>query len=358
MIRVFTDLDLLRPGEKAVEMLGLLDGDLIDVTNFPGRRNRYGKLIGNQSDCLQFVSKIEDCDFAVLPFGWGDTLSNPNRYRAAIDLIAKVQNLGKKTIVFYWSDNDEDIRLDSVLLFRTSLYRSRRGKNEFAMPAWSEDLLQYTDGIRFRQKQEKPTVGFCGFEHSRDLKSSARVLKKAIERILRFNRPFFTQSGIVRKQSLSFLQKSEMVQTHFVLRKHFGGIVPKGDLAQQDKALLANRKDFVANTTESDYVLCCRGSGNFSYRLYETMSCGRIPLIIDTDIVLPLEEMIPWDEFTLRVQAEDIRNLGARVAEHYRSLDETQFRAMQELSRNVWENFIEPSAYFSQLSKFLASLSN
>ena len=41
------------------------------------------------------------------------------------------------------------------------------------------------------------------------------------------------------------------------------------------------------NLRDNCFNVCMRGAGNFSYRLYETMMMGRIPIIINSDQVFP-----------------------------------------------------------------------
>jgi hypothetical protein len=64
-------------------------------------------------------------------------------------------------------------------------------------------------------------------------------------------------------------------------------------------------KEFQDNIKNSHFTLCNRGAGNFSMRFYETLSAGRIPLILDTDLVLPYEDKINWDDFIIKGKTED-----------------------------------------------------
>ncbi len=51
-------------------------------------------------------------------------------------------------------------------------------------------------------------------------------------------------------------------------------------------------------TDRSHFVLCPRGAGTSSYRLYETMAAGRVPVIISDDWSAP--SGIDWDAFSIR----------------------------------------------------------
>jgi len=66
------------------------------------------------------------------------------------------------------------------------------------------------------------------------------------------------------------------------------------------------RLEFLQNMIGSDYVFCCRGAGNFSYRLYEALCCGRIPVFIDTDCVLPYDFMIDWKKYFVWVDQSEL----------------------------------------------------
>jgi len=43
-----------------------------------------------------------------------------------------------------------------------------------------------------------------------------------------------------------------------------------------------------------------------SYRLYEALCCGRIPVFIDTDCVLPYDFMIDWKKYFVWVDQSEL----------------------------------------------------
>jgi hypothetical protein len=109
------------------------------------------------------------------------------------------------------------------------------------------------------------------------------------------------------------------------------------------------RRRFLDNMRDSDYVFCCRGDGNFSYRIYETMSCGRIPLLLNTDCVLPYDFEVEWRALFPVVDYDDVRSIGDRLLEFHRALGPERFEAQQSLMRSMWESRISPTGYFSHL---------
>ena len=64
--------------------------------------------------------------------------------------------------------------------------------------------------------------------------------------------------------------------------------------------------EFYENMVSSDYIVCVRGGGNFSVRLYETLAMGRIPIFINTDCLLPLNKSIDWKKHVVWIEREDI----------------------------------------------------
>ena len=71
------------------------------------------------------------------------------------------------------------------------------------------------------------------------------------------------------------------------------------------------------------YILCPRGTENYSFRIYEALSAGRIPIIIDTDVVLPKE--INWDRVSLKVPYDSLDQLREIVLRDYETRSESDF---------------------------------
>ena len=107
------------------------------------------------------------------------------------------------------------------------------------------------------------------------------------------------------------------------------------------------RREYVQNMVDSDYVLCARGGGNFSYRLYETLSCGRIPVFVDTDCVLPLESAIDWKGTCVWVDESDLNEIGSRVAAFHAALTPAEFADRQRACRRLWETHLSPQGFFA-----------
>jgi hypothetical protein len=142
-----------------------------------------------------------------------------------------------------------------------------------------------------------------------------------------------------------------MIETNFVIRDSFLGGAWLRD--GRTDLLLAQtaRMEFLQNMVDSDYVVCARGGGNFSYRLYETLCCGRIPVFIDTDCVLPYDFEIDWKRHCVWVDEKEVDCAGRKVAEFHASLTEKDFLTLQEGCRKLWNDWLSPVGFFRNLHR-------
>jgi Exostosin family len=100
------------------------------------------------------------------------------------------------------------------------------------------------------------------------------------------------------------------------------------------------RKSFSETLYRSKFVLCPRGAGTSSIRLYETLAAGRVPVIISDQWVPPAGPR--WDEFSFRWPEN-------RVEELPRFLLETEgaAEAMGWRARAAYEEWFAPDVALS-----------
>ncbi len=102
------------------------------------------------------------------------------------------------------------------------------------------------------------------------------------------------------------------------------------------------RKSFAETLFRSKFVLCPRGAGTSSIRLYETLAAGRVPVIISDQWVPPAGPR--WDQFSFR-WPED------RVGELPRLLHETEAAAesMGRRARAAYEEWFAADVALSSV---------
>lgn len=311
-----------------------------------GRIDRPERLFTN--DALQtlhepFVEIVEDpqaADYLLIPHDFYRIAGE----REYIERVAKrARECGKKILVFDYSDYDSPISVPDTIIFRYSQYRYKKGENEIIAAPFVQDLG--TAGITLRPKGEKPVVGFCGWADfdsmRRRLRYYARLLIVEFHALfqgsaLRAHRP-----GLYfRRVALNSLRNSARVISNFMVRKTFSAHA-QSILSDPETV----RREYVENMLNSDFVLAPKGDGNYSMRFYEALSLGRIPLLIDTETVLPLEESIDYSSFVLRVPYTDMDRLPEIVADFYASLTQEEFLAMQKRAREMFETKLSGEAF-------------
>lgn len=92
----------------------------------------------------------------------------------------------------------------------------------------------------------------------------------------------------------------------------------------------------------SKFVLCPRGEGLSSFRLYEVMSAGRVPVIVADGWMPPPQT--DWEKFALFVAETDIERIPALLEEH-----EEQFATRSQAARAAFDEFYAPSKIFNHL---------
>jgi hypothetical protein len=253
----------------------------------------YTKIFFTGKNLIKQTS-LEECDYSIVPFKY-----NPNDER--INLILKnSQKYNKKVIAFYNDDYSDTFSLpDNLILFRSSIFKNKKNLNERIFPVLIGDHFSKTYDCD--QKQ----ISFCG-----RINTSFRY--RVVEKI-----------------------KNIGIKQNFILRNSFWA---SGQVDSKIKA----RLEYNNNVLSSKYTLCMSGDGNFSWRFYESLSFGRIPILIDTDIILPFEKIINWNDFIIKIKEEKLEMLPELIKNDNRSMLN---------NRLLWETYFSPEGYIKNFTK-------
>jgi hypothetical protein len=66
---------------------------------------------------------------------------------------------------------------------------------------------------------------------------------------------------------------------------------------------------FLQTAMNSKFCLCPRGYGLNSFRLYESMQLGCIPVIITDDFYLPWQDELDWEEFSVLISTDQVSEI-------------------------------------------------
>lgn len=331
MLRFYTNRGWLLPGKTPTVMMhpffGFKERNLLEPDD-----GRFDDYYANANAIFE-ESSPEGAQIVVFPAEF-------SRDESTLSLFSEAQKfaleINKPLLVFYNADDDQPIQGQNLLIYRTSFYASTKGENEFAVPGWSVDFAdRFCFGkIPVKEQSYKPSVAYCGYVDY--VKSNFKTtLKSLIGR-----RASYAER--LRGKAIRNLLSDSRIACKFLIRDGFWaeGI--------QDK--MEARRQYALNMASADYAFICRGGGNFSYRLYEAMSLGRVPLMIDTDGVLPFEEVIDWNSFLVRIPQDRIEEIGSRLMAFHCEKSKEEFHMLQEKIRETYLLHISPTGFFKTLS--------
>ena len=258
--------------------------------------------------------------------------------------VAQAKKYKKQVFIFAFGDSETEIDIPGAIIFRYAGYRYKGKKeNEIIIPTqiYSGDIL--ADELFYtRDKTEISTVSFCGWAEFNTFRQYIRyfldVFKGWIKKYLFFNRHALVHlKGVYwRKKVIHALKDSSLVRTSFLIRNFY---TANKYTIQGDPAEL--RREYIKNIQESDFVLIARGDANMAARFYETLALGRIPVLIDTEWLLPLKDEIDYTKFVVFVPHSNIKNTDKYIRAFWDTLTNEEFHAAQKLARETFFKYLK-----------------
>jgi len=200
---------------------------------------------------------------------------------------------------------------NNVILFRTSLYKTQMSNNEYVLPYVWEGIDKKYFALN---KTEQPIIGFCG------------------------------QVDQYRHDIIEKFKKSDNIECNFIIRNNFWGGNPHNTNL---------KNDFINNILSSHFTICNRGKGNFSMRFYQVLSCGRIPVLVNTNMEFPFKDKINWDNIiVIGIDENDVLN---KIIDMYNTKD---IISIQNECRQIYNKYFLNKNYFQKIFNCIGILMN
>ena len=296
MLKIYTIKEELRFCSELVILAKGLSYEVIkDVPHNLNINNqgRFHNVIEACEELIQYVNDVENSDIIVLPKKFNGISDN---------LYVKLNELSvlhnKPLYCFYNDDSDRKFDIPSnVHLYRTSFYKSSKKINEYALPAFSTD---FNDGSLV----DNTSIGYCG------------------------------HIGNNRQLLLKKIHDSQQT-TDFILRRGFWA----PELPKEQA-----RQEYIKNIKDNLFTFCYRGAGNFSYRFYETLMMGRIPLLIDSDgfYPYPLETDEDIHKHCLYLKPKDLDNFDELFKSYIQNND---LKQIQKNNYELWKKHFSAEGF-------------
>lgn len=319
----------------------------------PQNQDRIFEDFINQTQ-YQEVDSIQDCQIAIYPQRafQPETLElDPWVYDAA----SLAQKYHKPLIIDGTCDSDVFLDIPSANILRCGLYKSLQQSFETECPFWSNYRTKKAlDSLTTNtSKGKKPVVGFCGTTAS--LGKLANLTKLLSPNPLA--KSILSQGKLARQVDIRLKEgmSLKLRQKAMDLVASDSRIDTRFEVTNNRQSYYCNNEDnrialenlFIENTQQSDYVLCVRGTGNYSGRFYMALNAGRIPIVLDTDIVIPYEEKLQIVKITL----DSLDKIADIVIEHFETRTEQELKEMKAQNRQVYQQFLAPDKFFPNFLK-------
>ena len=239
------------------------------------------------------------------------------------------------------------------IAFATSVYKIP-GEKLIPIPTWLYDLRTKISEI---PKPEIPTVNFVGNTRYPGRISSLAGLPMphrikswlASSRFVNQNISLGARRGIgciVRSKVIQVAESAPNLHTDIIARTSDFFLMTS---EEKQKA----RAEYIQHIQDNAYTICMRGDNNDNYQMYEVMSAGRIPILIDTNLRRPALKNGRWEDFCVIVPFKEIHRLGEIVEDFHNKLSPEDFLAVCRKSRAAFEELLPHNFVFQILQEIV-----
>lgn len=283
------------------------------------------------------VDDPSEAEVILLPYSHNNTLRNAPELLAECAAVA--EKYKKPLLIDGAGDIEHPVLLPRTLVLRYGGYRFIQRKNEINIPLYADDLLEvYCGGaLQLRQKTSLPSIGFSGwatFSFEQEVRTIAKEFPTRVHALFDERYRACKKGIFFRREAIAALERSALTEPHLLVRCSYSGHV---DTVSDTPEKL--RREFVDNLLGSDYGLDVRGDANASIRLFEILSLGRIPVIVDTERNFPFSDVLDYASFSYKVDFRNLHQLPELLATFHASLSPEQFISMQKNARAAYREY-------------------
>jgi len=271
--------------------------------------------------CLEVFDKgtETDCDYYVFTSLDNAILNKKDDLKLFIEK-AKINN--KKVLYFGQGDIEQGYISPNIgFCFKNNLFRPIKRNNEFSFTSLSKDRVP---NLPF-DVQSNISVGFCGASDRGNRKFYLDVLKSS-----KFKTDFIIKNGAQWGTD----------PIHNNLSK-----------AQIESIQQQSKVEFYENIKNNMFNLCVSGWGNYSYRFCQTICSGRIPVLINTNCVLPYEEIFDYKNHIVIAPPND--NVMNCIDKFLEGKTDTDIANIQQALYTFGNTYLTPNGYFQNIHKLI-----
>ncbi|HSC54390.1 MAG TPA: exostosin family protein [Phnomibacter sp.] len=298
-------------------------------------------------------------DYLLCPFGFefiveytneqmyqmGFSVSDVREFKSIAEQLNSMSvKTGKPMVVIHYRDPSHDFGFENALVFRTSYNATNAGSKTFGLPAFVEGFPQ-NDNWVVRPKKSKPSVSFRGQSAPLMLPFKSELRIRAGKILTHFGLPgtirqYYNNGYMLRRSAIrSLLKLEKLIDLDIALN--------------QTNNALGYKEQYLKSFTENDYFIAVSGHGNYSFRLFEIMREGRIPVFVNTDCLLPCQDCIDWKKLLLWIEPEDVNRVAQIVLDTHNSLHPDDYCSWQYQIRDHYQKYLTTEGFYHYWINFL-----
>lgn len=261
---------------------------------------------------IESNSSPENADYLIYPFWlYSRAMKQWRQYvpklREGCRLLPYYRGNERKHIFFDMNDNSNSYGLKSHF-FRTSIVIHNVDRRAHSVP-YTQRPISYR---LFRPAEEpKYHLSFCGNINAHKRKKWCRSIQARLDGL--------------------FLLKGH--------DKYYGHVPPHAKSELEDK--------YIKMIQRSRFVLCPRGGGPSSRRVYETMAAGRVPVVISSHWIPPFNHVIDWSDLIVHGKNAE------RTMDNLETVSDEQAAEMGQRCQLVWYDYIRDVTWWKSIELLL-----
>lgn len=286
---------------------------------------------------------------------------NKIRLQEIQDFITGQKETGKRAVLLFAHDNDYPISTflqGSPIVFRYSMSKNHSYIAEHMIPT---NVTQFALTAASKVKKscgQRPQVSFMGWSGILKPIGTSQPAEEVFEKDQISNSrglisplifPTPANIGVVlRHRAIDTINKDSRIDSNFKVHDNYF-------YHHSESFKLKMRQEYINSICNSHYVLAFRGCGNYSIRLFEAMSAGRIPVMLDTNQHLPFEDFIPWHELGVWLPLNQLDSVGERIVEKHQGFDQSKFNGATASIEEIYNDHLSRNAVIMHIKRILES---
>lgn len=106
---------------------------------------------------------------------------------------------------------------------------------------------------------------------------------------------------------------------------------------------------FIEAALRSKYFLCPRGYGLNSFRLYEVMQLGCVPVVITDEFYLPWEDELDWNNFAVLISSDKIADAYSIL----KNIPDSKYEELKNNSQRLYSDYFSLDGVYKNILKRL-----